>query len=114
MACPLQVAVRIRPPQPHDGKAGEPAVEAIDSIKVQAAEGSESKQFAFDRVFGPVTWLGLKSLIQLLPVVLLSYGGRKLAGAEMQLTLRKLRNMRYWAQPCSICTRIAAVLELMP
>ena len=56
-ACPLQVAVRIRPPQPHDGKAGAPAVEAADGVTLQAKEGSESKQFAFDRVFGPVPWL---------------------------------------------------------
>ncbi|CAE7223635.1 kif4 [Symbiodinium sp. CCMP2592] len=50
---PLQVAVRIRPPQPHDGKAGAPAAEALDGLTLQAKEGSDSKQFAFDKVFGP-------------------------------------------------------------
>lgn len=55
MACPLKVAVRIRPPQPHDGRVGNvKSVQVIDGVTLEAMDGSDSKQFVYDRVFGPV------------------------------------------------------------
>ena len=55
MACPLKVAVRIRPPQPHDGRVGNvKSVQVIDGVTLEALDGSDSKQFVYDRVFGPV------------------------------------------------------------
>ena len=52
MACPLKVAVRIRPPQPHDGRVGNvKSVQVIDGVTLEAMDGSDSKQFVYDRVF---------------------------------------------------------------
>ena len=54
-SCPLKVAVRIRPPQPHDGKVGNiKSVQVIDAVTLEANDGADSKQFVYDRVFGPV------------------------------------------------------------
>ncbi|CAK9018797.1 unnamed protein product [Durusdinium trenchii] len=53
MACPLQVAVRIRPPQPHDGKLGNVvSVQALDGVTLQVNEG-DCRALVYDRVFGP-------------------------------------------------------------
>lgn len=50
MACPLKVAVRLRPPQPHDGKVSEHVLRCCDEVTLE----TDGQTFAFDRVFGPV------------------------------------------------------------
>ncbi|CAJ1372941.1 unnamed protein product [Effrenium voratum] len=52
-SCPLQVAVRIRPHQPHDGKNGRASVQAADAATIETTDGTDTKTFVYDRVFGP-------------------------------------------------------------
>ena len=63
MACPLKVAVRLRPPQPHDGKVSEHVLRCCDEVTLE----TDGQTFAFDRVFGPVGRLeiatGLRSSV---------------------------------------------------
>ena len=49
MACALKVAVRLRPPQPHDGKLSGDVLRCCDEVTLEA----EGHTFAYDRVFGP-------------------------------------------------------------
>jgi len=54
MSEPLRVAVRIRPPQPHDGKRCGPAtVEKRDDTSLHIGYDGADRCFDFDRVFGP-------------------------------------------------------------
>ena len=53
MSVPLRVAVRIRPTQAHDGKAGPPAVVPLDGTSLEVVPEGPKGRLEFNNVFGP-------------------------------------------------------------